>query len=91
MAGEASALVHDLLPFASHVHVAEAPLAGCKPRSMRTRSTFRYAGWPESFTLWCFLALNSWVAGGVGNRTDNVSETVCLRRALESTASMLTA
>lgn len=91
MAGESSALVHELLPFASHVHVR-----GGAPDRLQTSvadNTIDFAGMFAGLNRVGydgFLALEYvWVDWKGCNRTDNVSETVLLRRALEATASTL--
>jgi sugar phosphate isomerase/epimerase len=93
MAGEASALVHGLLPFASHLHVR-----GGAPDRLQTsvdENTIDFPGMLaglKRLQFGGFLALEYvWLDWKGCNRTDNVSETVLLRRALESTASMVTA
>jgi sugar phosphate isomerase/epimerase len=86
MAGESSARVHDLLPFASHVHVR-----GGAPDRLQTpadENTIDFEGMLKSLARLGFdgfLALEYvWVNWRGCNRTDNVSETILLRRALES-------
>jgi sugar phosphate isomerase/epimerase len=88
MAGESSALVHGLLPFASHVHVR-----GGAPDRLQTTvddNTIDFAGMLgglKQFGYEGFLALEYvWVDWKGCNRTDNVSETILLRRALEALA-----
>jgi sugar phosphate isomerase/epimerase len=87
MAGESSARVHDLLPFASHIHVR-----GGAPERLQTSvddNTIDFAGMLTGLTQLGFdgfLALEYvWIDWKGCNRTDNVSETILLRRALEST------
>jgi len=91
MAGESSAQVHELLPFASHVHVR-----GGAPDRLQTsvaENTIDFAGMSAGLDRVGydgFLALEYvWVDWKGCNRTDNVSETVLLRRALEATVSKL--
>jgi sugar phosphate isomerase/epimerase len=86
MAGESSVRVHDLLPFASHVHVR-----GGAPERLQTsvdENAIDFAGMLTGLTQLGFdgfLALEYvWVNWKGCNRTDNVSETILLRRALES-------
>jgi sugar phosphate isomerase/epimerase len=86
MAGESSALVHGLLPFASHVHVR-----GGAPERLQTtvdENTIDFAGMLgglKQLGYGGFLALEYvWVDWKGCNRTDNVSETILLRRALEA-------
>ena len=89
MTGESSAVVHGLLPFASHVHVRGGALDRLQtsvgeniidfPGILAGLRQFGYQG---------FLALEYvWIDWKGCNRTDNVSETVLLRRALELTIS----
>jgi sugar phosphate isomerase/epimerase len=91
MAGENSAQVHDLLPFASHIHVR-----GGAPERLQTsvdENTIDFVGMLAGLTQLAFegfLALEYvWVDWKGCNRTDNVSETILLRRALELTISRL--
>jgi sugar phosphate isomerase/epimerase len=91
MAGESSAQVHDLLPFASHLHVR----GGARER-LQTSVDENTIDFPGMLTglqrlgYGNFLALEYvWVDWKGCNRTDNVSETILLRRALESTISEL--
>jgi sugar phosphate isomerase/epimerase len=92
MAGENSELVHELLPFASHIHVR-----GGAPERLQTsvdENAIDFNGMLSGLTsldFEGFLALEYvWVDWNGCNRTDNVSETLLLRRALESTASVMT-
>jgi len=92
MAGESSALVHDLLPFASHIHVR-----GGAPDRLQTsveENAIDFTGMLaglKQLGFDGFLALEYvWVDWNGCNRTDNVSETVLLRRALESQIRRLT-
>jgi sugar phosphate isomerase/epimerase len=92
MVGENSAQVHELLPFASHVHVR-----GGAPERLQTsvdENTIDFAGMLAGLTQLAFegfLALEYvWVDWKGCNRTDNVSETILLRRDLESTIARLT-
>jgi sugar phosphate isomerase/epimerase len=91
MAGESSAQVHDLLPFASHLHVR----GGARER-LQTSVDENTIDFPGMLTglqrlgYGSFLALEYvWVDWKGCNRTDNVSETILLRHALESTISEL--
>jgi sugar phosphate isomerase/epimerase len=86
MAGESSARVHNLLPFASHVHVR-----GGAPDRLQTsvdENAIDFDGMLaglKQLGFDGFLALEYvWVNWKGCNRTDNVSETILLRRALES-------
>ena len=90
--GETSAHVHDLLPFASHVHVRGGAIGRLQtsvqentidfPGMITGLQQLGYAG---------FLALEYvWVDWKGCNRTDNVSETLLLRRELESISSLTT-
>lgn len=91
MAGENSVQVHDLLPFASHVHVR----GGAYERLQTSvdKNTIDFSGMLaglQRLDYNGFLALEYvWVDWKGCNRTDNVSETILLRRALESTISEL--
>jgi sugar phosphate isomerase/epimerase len=91
MAGENSAQVHDLIPFASHVHVR----GGARERLQTSveENTIDFPGMLTGLKRLDydgFLALEYvWVDWKGCNRTDNVSETMLLRRALESTISEL--
>jgi sugar phosphate isomerase/epimerase len=89
MTNESSVRVHDLLPLASHVHVR-----GGAPDRLQTsvdENTIDFAGMlAELMQLGYdgFLALEYvWGDWKGCNRTDNVSETILLRRALESAIS----
>jgi sugar phosphate isomerase/epimerase len=91
MAGESSIRVHDLLPLASHVHVR-----GGAPERLQTsvdENAIDFTGMLTGLTQLGFdgfLALEYvWVNWKGCNRTDNVSETILLRHALESTISRL--
>jgi sugar phosphate isomerase/epimerase len=92
MAGEESAKVHDLLPFASHVHVRGG--AHDRLQTSVDENTIDFSGMLTGLQRLGydgFLALEYvWVDWKGCNRTDNVSETMLLRRALESTISELT-
>jgi sugar phosphate isomerase/epimerase len=87
MAGESSLRVHELLPSASHVHVR----GGARERLQTSldENTIEFGGMLSGLNRLGydgFLALEYvWVDWKGCNRTDNVSETVLLRRALEST------
>ena len=90
MTGESSARVHDLLPFASHVHVR-----GGAPERLQTsvdENAIDFVGMLTGLTQLGFdgfLALEYvWVDWKGCNRTDNVSETLLLRRVLESMISV---
>jgi sugar phosphate isomerase/epimerase len=92
MAGESSALVHDLLPFASHIHVR-----GGAPNRLQTsvdENTIDFSGMLsglKQFGFDGFLTLEYvWVDWNGCNRSDNVSETILLRRVLESEICRLT-
>jgi sugar phosphate isomerase/epimerase len=92
MAGESSALVHDLLTFASHVHVR-----GGAPDRLQTsvdENAIDFTGMLaglKQLGFDGFLSLEYvWVDWNGCNRTDNVSETVLLRRSLESKICQLT-
>lgn len=88
MSGESSETIHKLLPFASHVHVR-----GGAPDRLQTsleENNIDFAGMMNGLRRLDysgFLALEYvWVDWRGCNRTDNVSETVLLRRALEAIA-----
>jgi len=90
MAGESSARVHDLLQFASHVHVR-----GGAPERLQTsvdENAIDFDGMLTGLTQLGFdgcLALEYvWVDWKGCNRTDNVSETLLLRRVLASMISV---
>jgi sugar phosphate isomerase/epimerase len=91
MAGETSAQVHNLLPSASHVHV-RGGAAGRLQTSVE-ENTIDFPGMLSGLHRRAydgFLALEYvWVDWNGCNRTDNVSETILLRRALESAASTI--
>jgi sugar phosphate isomerase/epimerase len=91
-AGETSQKVHDLLSFASHIHVRGGAIGRLQtsvkenvidfPGMLNRLERLDYRG---------FLALEYvWVDWKDCNRTDNVSETLLLRRALESNAPIMT-
>jgi sugar phosphate isomerase/epimerase len=89
MAGENSALIGGLLPMASHIHVR-----GGAPGRLQTsvdENTIDFSGMLTALNRLSydgFLALEYvWIDWNDCNRTDNVSETLLLRRALESTIS----
>ena len=88
MAGESSALVHDLLPFASHVHVRGGALD--RLQTTVNENTIDFRGMLSGLKQLCydgFLALEYvWVDWKGCNRTDNVSETILLRRVIETLA-----
>ncbi|HEY1806975.1 MAG TPA: sugar phosphate isomerase/epimerase [Acidobacteriaceae bacterium] len=86
MAGEPSDRIHPLLPSASHIHVR-----GGAPGRLQTsvkENTIDFAGMAaglQSLDYRGFLALEYvWIDWNGCNGTDNVSETLLLRRALES-------
>lgn len=85
MAGESSSDVHALLPFASHVHVRGG--AHDRLQTPVDENTIDFAGMLarlRHFGYKGFLALEyAWIDWKGCNRTDNVSETILLRRALE--------
>jgi sugar phosphate isomerase/epimerase len=91
MTDESSAHVHALLPFASHVHIR-----GGAPDRLQTsvdENTIDFPGMLvglQQFGYQGFLTLEYvWIDWKGCNRTDNVSETVLLRRLLESAISRL--
>jgi sugar phosphate isomerase/epimerase len=93
MAGESSAAVHPLLPYASHLHVR-----GGAPDRLQTtveENTIDFAGMLQGLQQIHydgFLALEYvWINWKGCNRTDNVSETILLRQALATTMSSWTA
>ncbi len=90
MAGESSARVHDLLPFASHVHVRGGALE--RLQTSVDENMIDFDGMLTGLIQLGFdgfLALEYvWVNWKGCNRTDNVSETLLLRRALESMISV---
>jgi sugar phosphate isomerase/epimerase len=93
MNGESSASVHELLPYASHVHVR-----GGAPNRLQTPATenaIDFSGMLaglERLGFDGFLALEYvWVDWNGCNRTDSVSESLLLRRTFESLIPRLTA
>ena len=89
-AGETSEMVHALLPFASHI-----PVRGGAPGRLQTsvqENTIDFPGMIQKLQPLGydgFLALEYvWVDWKDCNRTDSVSETILLRRALESAGSI---
>ncbi len=92
MVGETSARVHDLLPFASHVHVRGGAIGRLQTSVQENAIDFSgMISGLQRLGYTGFLALEYvWVDWKGCNRTDNVSETLLLRRELESTASMTT-
>jgi sugar phosphate isomerase/epimerase len=90
MIGEDSAQIHDLLPFASHIHVRGGALD--KLQTTLGENTIDFPGMLtglQQLSYDGFLALEYvWIDWKGCNRTDNVSETILLRRALESAASV---
>jgi sugar phosphate isomerase/epimerase len=91
-AGETSQHVHDLLSFASHIHV-RGGAAGRLQTSVK-ENVIDFPGMLnrlQPLDYRGFLALEYvWVDWKNCNRTDNVSETLLLRRALESNAPIMT-
>ncbi len=91
-AGEISGKVHNLLPSASHVHVRGGAVG--RLQTSLEESEIYFTGMLtglQRLGYSDFLALEYvWVDWKGCNRTDNVSETLLLRRALESTASKMT-
>ena|SRR6185437_2024023 len=91
MTGEASARVHDLLPSASHIHVRGG--ARDQLQTSVAENTIDFTGMLTSLRQLnndCFLALEYvWIDWNGCNRTDNISETILLKIALESAASEL--
>jgi sugar phosphate isomerase/epimerase len=87
MTGESSVDVHALLPFASHMHVRGGALD--RLQTSVDENTIDFPGMLaglRQFGYEGFLALEYvWIDWKGCNRTDNVSETVLLRRALKST------
>ena len=87
--GQTSEKVHDLLPFASHIHV-RGGAAGRLQTSVK-ENAIDFPGMLnrlQHLDYRGFLALEYvWVDWKDCNRTDNISETLLLRRALESAAS----
>lgn len=88
MAGESSDTVHPLLPSASHVHIR-----GGAPDRLQTsleENTIDFTGMMDRLKrlgYGGFLTFEYvWVDWKGCNRTDNVSETLLLRRALETVA-----
>ncbi|MGH9663481.1 MAG: sugar phosphate isomerase/epimerase family protein, partial [Bryobacteraceae bacterium] len=85
-AGIANADVHRLVPYTSHVHVR----GGCpgKLQAAVEDNTIDFAGLVERLKIAQysgFLCLEYvWIDWQGCNRTDNISETLLLRRALES-------
>jgi sugar phosphate isomerase/epimerase len=90
-AGESSVVVHELVPYASHVHVRGGAAGRLQTSVEENAIDFHgmlsrlkrldYSG---------FLALEYvWVNWKECNRTDNVSETLLLRQFLESSTSMM--
>jgi sugar phosphate isomerase/epimerase len=86
--GETSERVHSLLPFASHVHVRGGAIG--RLQTSVDDNTIDFPGMLaglQDLGYGGFLALEYvWVDWKGCNRTDNVSETLLLRRALESAA-----
>jgi sugar phosphate isomerase/epimerase len=89
-AGETSQQVHSLLPFASHLHVR----GGAKNRLQTPlkENEIDFAGMTEQLTKAGydgFLALEYvWIDWNGCNTTDNVSETLLLRRLIEARISL---
>ncbi len=93
MSGENSAAVHQLLPFASHVHVR-----GGAPNHLQTsvsENTIDFSGMLAGLRRTGFdgfLTLEYvWIDWNGCNRTDNISETILLRQALQSAICGMTA
>jgi sugar phosphate isomerase/epimerase len=88
MAGESSETIHTLLPFASHLHVRGGALD--RLQTSLEENTIDFTGMMNvlrRLDYGGFLSLEYvWVDWKGCNRTDNVSETVLLRRALETIA-----
>jgi sugar phosphate isomerase/epimerase len=88
--GETSAHVHTLLPFASHIHVRGGAIG--RLQTSVQESTIDFPGMItglERLGYEGFLALEYvWMDWKGCNRTDNVSETLLLRRELESITSI---
>lgn len=89
MAGEESVQVHDLLPFASHIHVR-----GGAPDRLQTsvdENAIDFRGMLaglKRLNYDGYLALEYvWIDWKGCNRTDNVSETLLLQRSLEAALS----
>jgi sugar phosphate isomerase/epimerase len=89
MAGETSAQVNALLPFASHIHVR-----GGAPDRLQTTANENAIDFPgmlaglKRLDYDGYLALEYvWIDWKGCNRTDNVSETLLLRRSLEAALS----
>lgn len=91
-AGETSEQVHNLLPFASHIHVRGGAFG--RLQTSVKENTIDFQGMLdglERLDYRGFLALEYvWVDWKDCNRADNVSETLLLRHALESAASIRT-
>ena len=91
MTGKDSMDVHALLPFASHVHVRGGALD--RLQTSVDENVIDFSGMLaglQQVSYEGFLALEYvWIDWKCCNRTDNVSETVLLRRALESTLSKM--
>lgn len=91
MSGESSAAVHQLLPFASHIHVR----GGAKDRLQTSvdENEIDFAGMLAGLTrtgFTGFLTLEYvWIDWNGCNRTDNVSETILLRKHVQSALSAL--
>jgi sugar phosphate isomerase/epimerase len=90
-AGEASGAVHSLLPSASHIHVRGGAIG--RLQTSLEENTIDFAGMLtglQQMGYGGFLALEYvWTNWKGCNHTDNVSETLLLRHALESTATEL--
>ncbi len=93
MCGESSAAAHTLLPFASHVHVRGG--AASRLQTSVGENTIDFTGMLAGLQRVGydgFLALEYvWIDWNGCNRTDNVSETILLRDALQLAISDLTA
>lgn len=88
MAGENSETIHQLLPVASHVHARGGAID--QLQTSIEENTIDFTGMMSGLKRLAyrgFIALEYvWVDWNGCNRTDNVSETVLLRRTLESVA-----
>jgi len=84
-AGEPSEAVHELLPFASHIHARSG--ASGKLQTLLSENEIDFASIIRSLhnrDYTGFIALEYvWVDWKNCNRVDNVSETVLLRRRLQ--------
>lgn len=89
MAGEESNVVHPLLPFASHIHVRGG--ASDLLQTTMEENTIDFVGMIhhlDQIGYDGFMALEYvWINWKGCNRTDNISETILLRQALENFSS----